>query len=245
MKEQKYLLRKKIHSLLSYKCASKGKEKNRKFSAKGRKKAKEKKESSQPKVERKQKKKKVPCQRLEERKGKEIPNPRLKEVEQSAQHHPEGSVWNHTMMVVDEAAKRKESSENPDVFMWAALLHDLGKKPTTKLRKGRITSYDHDVEGAKIARKFLEEIGLDNEFVDKVSYLVRWHMQLLFVLKDLPFADIKNMILEVSPKEIALLSLCDRLGRGEMTPEKIKEEEENIRKFIEKVNKYQKSNIKK
>lgn len=169
----------------------------------------------------------------------------LKEVEQSAQHHPEGSVWNHTMMVVDEAAKRKESSENPDVFMWAALLHDLGKKPTTKLRKGRITSYDHDVEGAKIARKFLEEIGLDNEFVDKVSYLVRWHMQLLFVLKDLPFADIKNMILEVSPKEIALLSLCDRLGRGEMTPEKIKEEEENIRKFIEKVNKYQKSNIKK
>ena len=51
-KEQRDLLRKKIHSLLSYKCASKTKEK----------------ESSQSKIRRKQKKKKFPDQRSEENK---------------------------------------------------------------------------------------------------------------------------------------------------------------------------------
>ncbi|MCY6958067.1 HDIG domain-containing metalloprotein [Clostridium brassicae] len=159
----------------------------------------------------------------------------LKDVPQSPKHHPEGSVWNHTMMVVDNAAERKTLSEEPHAFMWAAFLHDLGKKPTTKLRKGRITAYEHDIQGEKIARKFLEELTGEKEFIDKVCYLVRWHMQILFVVKDLPFADVKNMILQVSPDEVALLSLCDRLGRGEMTEEKYKEEEENINKFLYKV----------
>ena len=31
---------------------------------------------------------------------------------QSPKHHPEGSVWNHTMMVVDEAAKAKDHSSD-------------------------------------------------------------------------------------------------------------------------------------
>lgn len=28
----------------------------------------------------------------------------LKETEQSKVHHPEGNVWNHVLLVVDEAA---------------------------------------------------------------------------------------------------------------------------------------------
>ena len=69
---------------------------------------------------------------------------KLKNVEQSKKYHPEGNVWNHTMMVVDEAAKVKDQSSHSKAFMWAALLHDIGKPDTTKVRKGRITSYDHD-----------------------------------------------------------------------------------------------------
>ncbi len=38
--------------------------------------------------------------------------------------------------------------------MWGALLHDLGKAPTTKIRKGKITSYDHDKVGAELVRNF-------------------------------------------------------------------------------------------
>jgi tRNA nucleotidyltransferase (CCA-adding enzyme) len=42
----------------------------------------------------------------------------LKEVEQSPVHHPEGSVWEHTLMVVDLAAEGKGLSQDPRVFMW-------------------------------------------------------------------------------------------------------------------------------
>lgn len=33
---------------------------------------------------------------------------KLKQTKQSPKHHPEGNVWNHTLLVVDEAAKIKE-----------------------------------------------------------------------------------------------------------------------------------------
>lgn len=155
----------------------------------------------------------------------------LKKSEQSPKHHPEGNVWIHTMMVLDEAAKIKEKSSDPDVLMWAALLHDIGKPGTTKVRKGRITSYDHDKVGAELARKFLAELTDDKEFTEKVSELIRWHMQILFVVNNLPFADIRSMKKRTDIHEVALLGLCDRMGRLHANR---REEEENILKFLER-----------
>jgi tRNA nucleotidyltransferase (CCA-adding enzyme) len=163
---------------------------------------------------------------------------RLVDTPQSPQHHPEGSVWKHTLLVVDNAAKAKELSENPRAFMWGALLHDLGKAPTTKIRKGKITSYDHDKVGAELCSDFLHVFTEDAEFIKQVTALVRWHMQTLFVIKNLPFGDVKSMASEISIKEIALLSQADRLGRGEMNESKIKEEKENIKTFISKCEAY-------
>lgn len=162
----------------------------------------------------------------------------LVDTEQSPQHHPEGNVWIHTMLVVDNAAKVKELSENPRAFMWGAMLHDLGKAPTTKIRKGKITSYDHDKVGAELCRKFLQVFTGDEKFIKQVTALVRWHMQTLFVMKNLPFGDVKSMSQEISIKEIALLSQCDRLGRGEISEGKIKEEKENIKFFIRTCEEY-------
>jgi putative nucleotidyltransferase with HDIG domain len=142
------------------------------------------------------------------------------------------------MMVVDHAARRKNQSENSRVFMWAALLHDLGKAPTTKVRKGRITAYDHDRIGAKMAVDFLKELTRESDFIKKVSSLVRWHMQILFVVKDLEFADLAGMATEISVYEMTLLSLCDRLGRGSLPQEKIEKECENIRIFLRKCEEY-------
>lgn len=157
----------------------------------------------------------------------------LKEMaltEQEPKHHPEGSVWNHTMLVIDECSKHKKQSKNPRVFMWAGLLHDIGKASTTKIRKGRITSYDHDKAGAILCADFLKEFTEDNSFISEVSKLVKWHMQILYVVKNLPFAEIKNMASEVDIEEVALFSLCDRLGRG--GADNRKAEEENIQLFI-------------
>ncbi|HBV87378.1 MAG TPA: phosphohydrolase [Desulfosporosinus sp.] len=162
----------------------------------------------------------------------------LMNVPQSPKHHPEGSVWKHTMLVVNNAAERKHLSQNPKVLMWSALLHDLGKAPATKVTKGRITSYDHDKMGERLAAKFLKEVNSDDEFSLQVTKMVRWHMQILFVTKGLPFADIRKMAAEVSIDEVALLGLCDRLGRGDMTLDKKLIEEKSIVTFLEKCHNY-------
>lgn len=158
----------------------------------------------------------------------------LKNAEQNPVWHPEGNCWNHTMQVVDNAALYKSESEEPDVLMWSALLHDIGKPSTTRIRKGKIVAYDHDKAGEKLALEFLSFFNVNKDFIKKVSKMVRWHMQMLMVVKDLPFADIRTMKKEVPLKEIALLAMCDRLGRGEASDEAIKAEKNNIRIFLEK-----------
>lgn len=156
-------------------------------------------------------------------------------VEQNPIYHPEGNVFIHAMMVVDEGAIVRERSKDKKAFMWELLLHDLGKKPTTKLRKGKLTSYNHDTVGAKMAREFLEYFNQDEVFINKVISLVRWHMQILFVTKNSRFQNIKQMLEDVDVDEMILVSRCDRLGRGNLN--KLKREEtlkevENFKKIL-------------
>lgn len=161
---------------------------------------------------------------------------KLQQINQNPKYHPEGSVLNHVLLVVDKASQLKELSVDKKSFMWSAILHDIGKLTTTRIRKGRITSYDHDIEGEKISIHFLDKLTDDNKFKKRVSKLVRWHMQPLFFDKNLPFFKPKDMINDVEYKEVALLSLCDRLGRGELTKEIIQLEEIRIKNFKEYFN---------
>jgi putative nucleotidyltransferase with HDIG domain len=156
---------------------------------------------------------------------------KLKDTKQSPIHHPEGNAWNHTMLVVNEAAKVRNQSKNPEVFMCAALLHDIGKPETTRNRKGKITSYDHDIIGAERTKEFLELCDCKNEFIDEVVKLVRYHMHILYVLKNLSFGKIDEMMKQVDINELALIGLCDRLGRLNVDR---KQEEDNIREFLDK-----------
>lgn len=156
---------------------------------------------------------------------------KLNDVEQNPKYHPEGSVLKHVFLVVDIASEYKKYSNDEKVFMWAALLHDIGKLTTTKVIKNRITSYNHDTEGKDIAMNILNELIDDEEFKQKVSNLVRWHMQPLFYDKNLPFFQPQDMINDVEYKEVALLSLCDRLGRGNLDEDRIKEEKERVENF--------------
>lgn len=154
---------------------------------------------------------------------------RLKDTRQSPKYHPEGNVWNHTMLVADEAAKVRLQSRDHKVFMWASLLHDIGKATTTRIRKGRVTAYDHDKDSAELSYGFLSFFVDDHDFINKVCSLVKYHMYLLYVLKGLPFADIKALKKDTDIYEVALLGLCDRLGRYGADPE---EEKKNMREFI-------------
>lgn len=156
---------------------------------------------------------------------------KLEKIEQNPKYHPEGNVLNHVMLVLDNAAKIKKLSNDRVAFMWAALLHDIGKLTTTKVRKGRITSYNHDIEGEKISKQILDKLTDDKDLKYKVSKLVRYHMQPLFFDKNLPFFSYKDMLNEVDYNEVALISMADRLGRGNITSEIKGKELENLEKF--------------
>ena len=169
-------------------------------------------------------------------KGKFNENPfikikNLEGIKQNLIHHPEGNVLNHTLLVIDKASKYKEKSKDKRVYMWAALLHDLGKLTTTKERKGKITSYGHDLQGEILARQFLHQVTDDEKFIDNVCLLVKYHMQPLFYDKKLPYFREKEIIEECDYDEISLLSLADRLGRANLCYEKIKQEEKRIDDF--------------
>lgn len=139
----------------------------------------------------------------------------MKTTAHSPVHPPEGNVWNHTMLVVDEAAKRRAESKDPAALMWAALLHDVGKPDTTRVRKGKITSYGHETLGAELARRFLQRFSADQDLIGRVCALIRYHMQVLFVGKGMPFADVNGMRENADLEEVALLGLCDRYGPAE------------------------------
>ena len=155
----------------------------------------------------------------------------LEDIEQNLIHHPEGNVLNHILLVIDKASEYKEQSKDKRVFMWAALLHDLGKLTTTKERKGKITAYGHDLQGEILARQFLNQVTDDDNFINNVCVLVKYHMQPLFYDKKLPYFKEKEIIKDSDYEEISLLSLADRLGRLNLCDEKIKQEEKRINSF--------------
>ncbi len=164
----------------------------------------------------------------------------LQSVDQNPKFHPEGNVFIHTMMVVDEGAKNREKSNEKRAFMWTLLLHDIGKKPTTQVRKGRLTSYNHESVGADMTKKFLTYFNEEESFISKVTALVRWHMQSLFVTKNMKFQNIRSMLEDVDINEIVLVSLSDRLGRGKLDSTEIRNTQIEINNFEEKISNFYK-----
>ncbi len=164
----------------------------------------------------------------------------LQSVDQNPKFHPEGNVFIHTMMVVDEGAKNREKSNEKRAFMWTLLLHDIGKKPTTQVRKGRLTSYNHESVGADMTKEFLTYFNEEESFISKVTALVRWHMQSLFVTKNMKFQNIRSMLEDVDINEIVLVSLSDRLGRGKLDSTEIRNTQIEINNFEEKISNFYK-----
>jgi putative nucleotidyltransferase with HDIG domain len=170
----------------------------------------------------------------------EVPFVWLKKLEgimQSPKHHPEGDVWIHTMMVVDEGAKHRGEVEDERALMWTLLLHDIGKVKATKFKKGRWISYDHDKVGEIEAREFLEYFTGDESFINKVVKLVRYHMHLLYIINKLPYADIEGMLKWTDNKELSIVFISDRLGRGDVAYEEKEEIMREIKRFRENYSK--------
>ncbi len=152
---------------------------------------------------------------------------KLKKTKQNLKYHPEGNVFNHTMLVIDKASDLREKSSDPLVLMLSAFLHDIGKLTTTRLRKGNWTSYDHDIVSSKMIYDFLDGLE-EKEVIEKVSKLALFHMQSLNLKYNISFESKCDIISSVEVDELILLTIADRTGRTEIDE---KAELENIEEF--------------
>ncbi len=74
---------------------------------------------------------------------------------QEPEWHPEGDVWMHTLMVIDEARRRIDDLPRSAkvAVMLGAVCHDFGKPATTAFIDGRIRSHDHEEAGVAPAAR--------------------------------------------------------------------------------------------
>jgi tRNA nucleotidyltransferase (CCA-adding enzyme) len=81
---------------------------------------------------------------------------------QEPEWHPEGDVWTHTLLVVDQARRRlADLSRGPSVaMMLGAVCHDLGKPLTTAVIDGRIRSPGHEEQGVGPATTVLDRLNV-------------------------------------------------------------------------------------
>jgi tRNA nucleotidyltransferase (CCA-adding enzyme) len=82
--------------------------------------------------------------------------------EQEHEWHPEGDVWIHTLMVIDQARTRIEALPHPEqvIIMLGAVCHDFGKPATTAFLDGRIRSIGHEEGGVAPATAFLDRLNI-------------------------------------------------------------------------------------
>jgi tRNA nucleotidyltransferase (CCA-adding enzyme) len=76
--------------------------------------------------------------------------------------HPEGDVWVHTLLVVDEARARIADLDRARqvTVMLGALVHDVGKPATTAFEDGRIRSRGHEAAGVAPAAALLDRLNV-------------------------------------------------------------------------------------
>ncbi len=133
-------------------------------------------------------------------------------VEQNQAHSYD--VFEHNVRSLQHAADKKW----PFPVRIAALFHDIGKPQTRKWsdEKKDWTFHGHEVIGAKMVKRTLEELKFSRETIDTIEKLVRWHM--FFSDPDkVTLSAVRRIVRNVGPKNIdnlMKLRICDRIGTG-------------------------------
>lgn len=142
----------------------------------------------------------------------------LIDTQQSPELHPEGNVFEHTMLVIDQAAQVRDRADDPYAFMLTTLCHDFGKAKTTFFneKKQRLVSYGHDNAAKPLIDSFMDRLRLPNAVRAYVQNLTLLHMQPnMYVDNDATDYAFNNMFDKTKHAEdLLLLARCDHFGRG-------------------------------
>jgi poly(A) polymerase len=97
---------------------------------------------------------------------------RMKGVQQPPEYHPEGDVWIHTLMLLDQLQPGVSRT-----LAWGALLHDVGKPPTFRVAPDRIRFDGHVEVGVAMARDICHRLRMSNDDTEQILGLVNNHMK--------------------------------------------------------------------
>lgn len=155
---------------------------------------------------------------------------RMDEIQQNPVWHGEGNAGRHTRLVCEalttDPAFRALPVRSQQELSVAALLHDIGKIPNTKLEDGQWVSPNHSTTGARMARELLwKEFGLcgtpeKQSFRETVCLLIRNHMLPGHILDQadpekrlLRMAADKELCHDFSIEQLCILARADVQGR--------------------------------
>ncbi len=134
-------------------------------------------------------------------------------IEQGGAHAYD--VWEHTLRTLQHAADQKWNLE----LRLASLLHDIGKpKARRKGEEGKKewTFYGHEVVGARMTEKILQDLKYPKQIVEKVTKLVRMHM-FFSDTAVVTLTAVRRVVAKIGKDNIwDLMNLraCDRIGTG-------------------------------
>ena len=109
---------------------------------------------------------------------------RLQKVEQPPRFHPEGDVWQHTLMMLELLPK--EDSRANLLLAWASLLHDAGKAITRTEDENGVHFYGHVQSGEEIADNIMRRLRFSRAHLETVLNLIHYHMVFMNVRKMRP-----------------------------------------------------------
>jgi tRNA nucleotidyltransferase (CCA-adding enzyme) len=133
-------------------------------------------------------------------------------IEQNQAHSYD--VFGHLMRSLQHAADKEWSFD----IRLAAVFHDVSKPEVRRWepKKNDWTFHGHEVVGARVTKKALEDMKFSRETIEKVTKLVRWHM--FFSDPDqITLSAVRRMIRNVGEENIwdlLNLRICDRIGTG-------------------------------
>ncbi len=147
----------------------------------------------------------------------------MMKTEQKNIHHIY-SVGDHTIHAVSEVAGGLKEQlfgiRERTILRWTMLLHDVEKPNTVTLGKdGQNHFFGHQEKGALTAKNILRRLKFDNDTIDAVVHLIRWH-DYRFVLTP---AGMRKAASKIGKEYMELLFEVNRADTSAKNPQHIRE----------------------
>jgi len=117
-------------------------------------------------------------------------------------------LWHHTKVVVDKVPPRSDAR-------WAALLHDVAKPHTEKMKDGKLHFLGHDALGAEMANSIARRFKMSNDRRRAIRGLIFLHQRVAAAMEDVSTVSmrvLRRLAHECEERDCSVEDLVDLFG---------------------------------